>query len=88
MKIYVNKTDVGFCVIKETTFQSIMSDLFTILVLVIVFSLDVVFSILITHSFIFDFVSGMMILVYAFSAIKYRKKITTKKELHKLIDDI
>jgi hypothetical protein len=88
MKIYVRKTNAGFCVTKETTFQSIISDLSAILVFVIVFSLDVAFSILVTYSFIFDFLAGMMILIYVFSVIKFRKRITTKRELHELIDDI
>lgn len=87
MKIYVKKYDENrFVVLKESTKESIVSDLFTILVLIILVGLDIVFSILVVHSYVLDVFVIFMIVWYFSSQSKGRKEIYTKSELIELIE--
>ena len=55
MKIYVKKiTSNSFQIIKETTTQSILTDLFTNLVLLVLVGADIAFSLMVGRSKLLD----------------------------------
>ena len=89
MRIYVKKLDdKTFMVLKETTLQSILSDVLTILVLAVAFACDIVFSLLVTHSFLFDLLVFAMIVLYISNSLKNRKEEFTKEELIEKINKL
>ena len=89
MRIYIKKLDdKTFMVLKETTFQSILSDVLTIFVLIVAFACDIAFSLLVTHSFLFDLLVFAMIILYMSASLKNRKKEFTKEELIEKINKL
>ena len=82
MRIYIKKlSNESFMVLKETTFQSVLSDVLTILVLVVAFACDIAFSLLVTHSILFDLIVFAMIVLYMSTSLKNRKVELTKGEI-------
>ena len=88
MKIFISKTSRNsFLITKETTKQSILSDLFTILVIVISIGLDIVFSIFVTHSFVIDiFAVGMILLWLIAKGRDATKEAKTKEEVVEILN--
>ena len=87
MKLYIYFRKTGIEIIQETTTQSILSDLFTILVFVVLIGADVLFSIYVTHSFLIDLVVMVLFVGYMYD-YKSKKQIIfkDKKELMEFID--
>lgn len=80
MRLYVKKiSDNKIVVFKETTTQSILSDIMTIAVLVLLFALDIAFSLIVTHSFVFDLLVVLMLFVYFQSKLGEKKRVFTSK---------
>jgi len=89
MRIYIKKlSNESFMVLKETTFQSVLSDVLTILVLVVAFACDIAFSLLVTHSILFDLIVFAMIVLYMSTSLKNRKEEFTKEELIEKINKL
>ncbi len=87
MKLYIYFRKTGIEIIQETTVQSILSDLFTILVFVVLIGADVLFSIYVTHSFLIDCVIMVLFIGYMYD-FKSKKliRIKDKKELMEFIN--
>ena len=86
MRFYIKNMGNGsFVIHKETTFQSIISDLLTTIVLIVAVGLDIVFSLMVTHSFIIDIIALIVVFTYFYSASKRKKKIS-KDELIELLN--
>lgn len=89
MRYYIKKLSADTLVVyKETTTQSILSDLLTIIVLVVVIGLDIIFSLMVTHSFVIDILVASFILLYFFGVGNKIKKEYTKKEILKEIETL
>jgi len=89
MRIYIKKLgEKSFMVMKETTLQSVLSDSMTILVLISAFACDIAFSLLVTHSFLFDLLTFLMIAIYVFGVVENKKEEITKEELNKIIESL
>ena len=74
-----------FIVIQETTLQSIVSDIFSILVLLAAFGANIAFSLLVCHSFILDVFVVFIICLYFFSeGRKKQKKILSKEQIEEI----
>ena len=63
----------SYIIHKETTIQSILSDLATALVLVVAIGLNILFSLLVAHSFIIDVITLVVIITYFYGASKGKK---------------
>ena len=88
MKIYVKKiTSNSFQIIKETTTQSILTDLFTNLVLLVLVGADIAFSLMVGRSKLLDALVVILFIAFMFTGISHRKKIVTKDELIEIIND-
>ena len=87
MKLYIYFRKTGIEIQQETTMQSILSDLFTMLVFVVLIGADVLFSIYVTHSFLIDLVVMVLFVGYMYD-YKSKKQIIfkDKKELMEFID--
>jgi len=87
MKLYIYFRKTGIEILQETTMQSILSDLFTMLVFVVLIGADVLFSIYVTHSFLIDLVVMVLFVGYMYD-YKSKKQIIfkDKKELMEFID--
>jgi hypothetical protein len=87
MKLYIYFRKTGIEIIQETTTQSILSDLFTMLVFVVLIGADVLFSIYVTHSFLIDCVIMVLFICYMYD-FKSKKliRIKDKKELMEFIN--
>ena len=89
MRIYVKKvSDKSFMVLKESTFQSVISDAVTILVLIVAFACDIAFSLLVTHSFLFDLLVVGIIILYLAGTSKEKKTEKTKEEINEIINSL
>jgi hypothetical protein len=89
MRIYVYKRLKKFEIIKETTAQSILSDLFTCVGFIVIFGCGIAFEVYVGRSVIVEF--GMFFLMYMFlftGAMKLKKEKATKEELIKMIEDL
>jgi hypothetical protein len=78
-----------FEIIKETTIQSILSDLFTCVWFIVIFGCGISFEVYVGRSVIVEF--GMLFLMYMFlftGAMKLKKEKATKEELIKMIEDL
>lgn len=88
MKIYIKKTGkTSFIIYKETTTQSILSDLLTILVWIVLIGSDILFSIYFIRSAVFDCMIVILFGYYVFSAIGERKKQISDDELKAMLED-
>ena len=87
MKLYIYFRKTGIEILQETTTQSILSDLFTMLVFVVLIGADVLFSIYVTHSFLIDLVVMVLFVGYMYD-YKSKKQIIfkDKKELMEFIN--
>jgi len=87
MKIYIYQRKIGIEVVQETTAQSILSDLFTILVFVVLIGADVLFSIYVARAWIIDMVVAVLFIVYMKDWVsKKRIDIKSKKQLMGIMD--
>ena len=83
MRIRISKSKGGYTIRKETTTQSILSDVMTILVLIVAIGLDALFSIYITHLVVLDVVIVVSLLLWAYS-ISDKREITKEQLLKEL----
>ena len=89
MRFYIKKLSNDILVVyKENTTQSILSDLLTIIVLIVAIGLDILFSILVEHSFVIDVLTVSFILLYFFGVGNKKKTGYTKKEIIKEIENL
>lgn len=88
MKIYIKKLGKGFIVLKETTTQSVISDLFTILVLIVAIGLDIVFALVVAHSVVIDIFVVILIFTYFLRFAKNETQEVSKEEIIKQINDL
>ncbi len=87
MKIYIYQRKTGIEIIQETTTQSILSDLFTMLVFVVLIGADVLFSIYVARAWIIDVVVAVLFLVYMNDWKSKRQiEIKNKKQLLDILD--
>lgn len=87
MKIYIYQRKSGIEIMQETTTQSILSDLFTILVFVVLIGADVLFSIYVARAWIIDVVVAVLFLVYMNNwTSKKRIEIKSKKQLMNILN--
>jgi len=80
MRLYCKKSGDSITFYKETLFMSIISDLFSILVILVLIGADVAFSLLVTHSFVIDLLAVVFILVYFFTDSRKVTKRTGTEE--------
>ena len=86
MKLYIRKISKDAIIVyKETTLQSVISDLISALVMLVLIGSDALFSIYIGRSFIIDLMIVVLFLVYIFQFAKSKKVKTTKEELIKML---
>lgn len=88
MKIYFKILKDGFIVSKETTKESIITDIVSASVMILLFALDALFSIFISHSWILDLLVVIAFISYLNSSIGPKIKNLTKDELVKEINDL
>lgn len=89
MRIFITKQRPRFItIVKESTIQSILVDLFTILVVVIVFGVNALYQVYIGPSLLFNIFSIVVLLWLGYSLVMRKKKKVTKEELHKLINEL
>ena len=81
MKIYLKILKDGYIISKETTKESIITDGITACVMIILFGLDAVFSILISHSWLLDLFVIISFIAYLHSTIGPKIKNLTREEL-------
>ena len=88
MKIYINKSGERFEIIKETTTQSILTDLATMLVVMFIFGIDFLFAYYIHHSWVLDIFTVIMFIAIVSMKLKKKIKIETKEDLIKIINNL
>jgi len=88
MRIYVKKRKEGFVIYKETLMQSIVSDLVTMLVIILLIGLDILFSIYVTHSVVIDIVVVLLLVFYLTVMGNKKEEIKTRDELIEIINEI
>jgi hypothetical protein len=89
MKIYADKKSKEFEIIKETTTQSILSDLFTCVGFIVIFGCGIAFEMYVGRSSIVEF--GMIFLMFLFlfvSEERTKREKLTKGELIKMIEEL
>jgi len=88
MRIYVKKINDGFVIYDETTTQSVISDILTMLVIIVLFTIYIIVSKIIGHTVVIDIVISVILLLYLFTSFKRKEKILNKEQLHDLIDKL
>ena len=73
---------------KESLTQSIISDIITAFVMILLIGADIAFALLVTHSFVIDIVTVSLFLIYIFGMGKSKYEMHSKAELTKIIDEI
>jgi hypothetical protein len=89
MKIYIRKISKNSIYLtKETSLQSVITDVFTMFTIAFIIGCDVVFSILVTHSFVIDILACVFIFLFFISKLSGKKREYTKEEAEKIIKEI
>lgn len=90
MKIYITTYNRKSVIVRrETTLQSVMSDLFTMLVIVVLFACDIAFSLLVVHSVVFDMLACGMFFFYLYAgASKKRTAVVEREKIGEEVDRI
>ena len=88
MKIYIRKTKSTLIVHKETTTKSILSDLASILVIVVLFGMNILFSKLIGESWMLDVLCVFVLLVYFYSTVSGKEQVKTIEEVKQELDNL
>ena len=81
MRIYFKKNSNGFVLYKESLSQSIISDVFTSLVVIITIGMDILFSIYVTHSFVIDILAVLFIFFYMFTLGVKKQEVVSFEQL-------
>jgi hypothetical protein len=87
MKLYIYKNG-NLEVAKETTTQSILSDLFTYSFFIVLFACGIAFELLVGRSWLIEFVIALLMFLWIFGNRGRRKKEVTKEELIKMIEEL
>ena len=89
MKTYITKRKDGkYTIVKETTFQSIVSDMTSLAVIVISIGMAILFNRIIGKSFLIDFFAVLIIILwFAMSVKRVKHKTISKDELIKELDE-
>jgi hypothetical protein len=89
MRIYITKqTDKTFVVYKEKTWQSILSDIVSALVVIIMIGMDILFSKYVCHSWVIDIFVVTCICLYFFGIKNSKQEIKDKQELINIINEL
>jgi len=89
MKIYIKKIDKNTLEVgKETMKESILSDLFTILVIIVIFGIDALFALYIVHSWIIDLTACLFLILYLINFSKKKYKVCSKIEYNEIIEKL
>ena len=88
MRTFIVKTKTTLKIYQETTIQSILTDVVSSLVILIVIGLDILFSKYIGRSTFLDITVCFILLIFLFGFMMKKEKILTKEELHNLIDEM
>ncbi|KAA6348678.1 hypothetical protein EZS27_003911 [termite gut metagenome] len=90
MRVYIKKVSkTGILIYKETTLQSVISDLISILVILVLIGADIAFSILVSPSFVLDILASSIFLIYLVGHANNRKEeIKTKEEFKKMFEKL
>jgi hypothetical protein len=84
----VYKNGIGFDVIKETSTQSILTDLATCFVFIVLFACGIAFELFVGRSWLIEFLVMLLIFVFIFGRAGRMKKKITKEELIKMIEKL
>ena len=87
MKLYIFKNG-NLYVRKETTTQSVISDLFTYGYTVVVFACGIAFNILVGNSFLINFAIVALITLWFLGNFGKQKKEVSKDELKQIIEEL
>jgi hypothetical protein len=89
MRIFIKTVGKKSMVVyKETTLQSILSDLMTIMVIIILIGSDIVFSMLVTRSFVIDTVVTALFLLYLFGFKHRKEEVKSGVEVFDMLSDL
>ena len=90
MKYYINwrRVDGAVVVYAETTLQSVVNDLLSCLVIVVVVGMDILFSRYVGRSFIIDLFAVGMILIFMLSLANRIKKEYTESEIKQVLKSL
>ena len=88
MKIYITKTKSTLIVHKETTTQSNLSDIASILVIVVLFGMNILFSKLIGESWMLNALCVFVLLEYFYSSVSGKAQIKTIEEVKQELDNL
>jgi maleate cis-trans isomerase len=87
MKLYIFKNG-NLAVMKETTTQSILSDLATYGFFIILFACGIAFELLVGRSWIIEFAIALLMFLWISGNSRKKTKEVTKEELKKIIDQL
>lgn len=89
MKTYITKRKDGkYTIVKETTFQSIVSDMAYLAVIVGSITMAILFNRIVGKSFLIDFFAVLTIILwFAMSVKRVKHKTINKDELMKELDE-
>ena len=88
MKIYIRKTKSTLIVHKETTTQSILSDIASILVIVVLFGMNILFSKLIGESWMLNALCTFSLIVYIHMNVSGKEQVKTIEEVKQELDNL
>ena len=89
MKMYIKKYSKNKVIVySETTNQSILSDLMTLFVVICLVGLDLLLSIYVNHSVVFDIMVVIIFFTYMSSFRGTKQEIKTKDELENELKEL
>jgi hypothetical protein len=87
MKLYIYKSG-NLEVAKETTTQSILSDLFTCGFFIVLFACGIAFELFVGRSWLIELAISLLMFLCIFGNKGRKTKETTKEELIKMIEEL
>lgn len=81
MRLFIRRQAEFFSVYKESVLKSIIIDGISCIVIILLFTLDIIFSKLVCHSFVFDILFAILFLCYITTIFKRNFKIKKKDQI-------